>query len=216
MRALRATGGHYVSKTKRYGTARPALKTGDIVLFSGKGGVSASVKWVTLSRWSHVGMVVVLPEYDFVCLWESTASAVLADVESVEVHMGVQLVPLSQRVKQHDGEIALRSLNGVSLGAVEMQRLMALRKQLARCPYEKSRLELMAAAWDGPFGNNKEDLSSLFCSELVAEAYQHLGLLHAGRKGKPSNEYVPADFSEARENMPWLRGALGPEIMLKN
>ena len=35
-----------------------------------------------------------------------------------------------------------------------------------------------------PFGKNKEDLSSVFYSELVAEAYQTLGLLD---EKKPSN-----------------------------
>jgi hypothetical protein len=41
-------------------------------------------------------------------------------------------------------------------------------------------------------GINKEDLSSLFCSELVAEAYQKMGLL---TEQLPSNEYIPKDFS---------------------
>jgi hypothetical protein len=36
---------------------RAELKTGDVVLFSGKGGISAGIKWATLSRWSHVGMI---------------------------------------------------------------------------------------------------------------------------------------------------------------
>jgi len=52
-------------------------------------------------------------------------------------------------------------------------------------------LELLKSAYDGPFGKNEEDLSSLFCSELVAEAYQRLGLL---TEGTPSNEFTPADF----------------------
>ncbi|MEZ5578085.1 MAG: hypothetical protein R3F40_00820 [Candidatus Competibacteraceae bacterium] len=31
--------------------------TGDILLFSGKGGISEGIKFFTLSKWSHVGMV---------------------------------------------------------------------------------------------------------------------------------------------------------------
>lgn len=204
-----------MTKARHYAAARARLKTGDVVLFSGKGGISTSVKWVTLSRWSHVGMVMVLDEYDFVCVWESVATPTLADVESGHARRGVQLVPLSARVQQYEGEIVYRSLLGVELQASDVQRLMALRKRIGRRPYEKSRLAMMAAAWDGPFGHVPEDLSSLFCSELVAAAYQALGLIRNGRKDKPSSEYVPADFSEAREDLSWLRGALGPEIPLK-
>jgi hypothetical protein len=65
-------------------------------------------------------------------------------------------------------------------------------------PYEKDKLELIKAAYDGPLGHNEEDLSSLFCSELVAEAYQKMGLLREPPKGLPSNEYTPKDFSEKK------------------
>ncbi len=73
-------------------------------------------------------------------------------------------------------------------------------------------MELVKAAYDGPFGRNTEDLSSLFCSELVAEAYQRLGLLS---EAKPANEYTPADFSEKKE-LQLLAGTLGNEIIIKD
>ena len=56
-------------------------------------------------------------------------------------------------------------------------------------------IELFKAAYDGWFGQNEEDLSSLFCSELVAEAYQRMGLISDGKKALPSNEFTPKDFS---------------------
>ena len=58
--------------------------------------------------------------------------------------------------------------------------------------------------------NDKEDLSSLFCSELVAEAYQHMGVLDPK---KSSSEYTPDDFSSARDsNLELKTGRFGPEI----
>ncbi len=198
--------------TRKYGTMRSKLRTGDVVLFSGKGGISAGIKWATFSRWSHVGMVLVLPEYDFVCLWESTTLSSIADVATGEHRKGVQLVPLSARVREYKGDIAIRQLKNVQFDAADIHSLMKLRKKLARRPYEKSKLELIRAAYDGPFGKNTEDLSSLFCSELVAEAYQELDLVNA--KKKPSNEYTPADFSQKKEALPWVRGKLGPEIIV--
>ena len=190
---------------------RAKLKTGDIVLFSGKGGISAGIKWATLSRWSHVGMVVVLPEYDFVTVWESTTLSNLVDLDTQVPRKGVQLVPLSARINSYPGEIAVRQLNGATLDDGDVGKLMDLRRKLSGREYEQDTIELIKAAYDGPLGRNAEDLSSLFCSELVAAAYQRLGLLG---EGKPSNEYTPADFSEQKK-LKLLEGSLGKELFLK-
>lgn len=190
---------------------RAKLKTGDVVLFSGKGGISAGIKWATLSRWSHVGMIVVLPEYDFVTVWEATTLISLVDLDTKVPRKGVQLVPLSSRIQGYDGEVALRQLKGVTFDGGDVKNLMQLRRELAGKPYEKNQIELIKATYDGPLGRNSEDLTSLFCSELVAKAYQRLGLLG---KGKPSNEYTPADFSEKKQ-LKLLKGSLGKEVFLK-
>jgi hypothetical protein len=190
---------------------RAKLKTGDVVLFSGKGGISAGIKWATLSRWSHVGMIVVLPEYDFVTVWESTTLSTLVDLDTNVPRKGVQLVPLSARIEGYGGEVAVRQLKGVAFDGADVRNLMQLRRELAGRAYEEKQIELIKAAYDGPLGRNSEDLTSLFCSELVAEAYQKLGLLG---EEKPSNEYTPADFSE-KKKMKLLEGSLGKEVFLK-
>lgn len=190
---------------------RAKLKTGDLVLFSGKGGISAGIKWATTSRWSHVGMIIVLPEYDFVTVWESTTLSSLVDLDTKVPHKGVQLVPLSSRIEGYGGEVAVRQLEGVTFDTADVKKLMELRRELAGREYEKKTIELIKAAYDGPFGRNSEDLSSLFCSELVAEAYQRLGLIS---EDKPSNDYTPADFSEDKQ-LALLEGKLGNEVFLK-
>ena len=65
-----------------YGNIRPTLETGDIVLFSGKGGISTGIKWITNSKWSHVGMVLKLTQFDAVLIWESTTLSDIKDIES--------------------------------------------------------------------------------------------------------------------------------------
>jgi hypothetical protein len=40
-------------------------------------------------------------------------------------------------------------------------------------------------------------------------------LVRSGKKDKASNEYTPSDFSQANEDLPWLKGSLGPEVYLK-
>ncbi|KKL50606.1 hypothetical protein LCGC14_2303830, partial [marine sediment metagenome] len=62
--------------------------------------------------------------------------------------------------------------------------------------YERDYVQLWRSAYDGPGGRNRRDLSSYFCSELVAQAYIEAGLLDGSVQ--PSNEYTPADFAGDR------------------
>lgn len=195
----------------KYSEIRNKLKTGDIILFSGKGLISAGIMAMTRSPWSHVGMVLKLPEYDFIVIWESTTLSKAKDLRSDSFKKGVQIVPLSERFKGYDGKAAVRRLLDADLDGSETDALMEFRKEVAGRDYEEDKLELFNSAWDGPFGGNEEDLSSLFCSELVAEAYQRMGLLP---EEKPSNEYTPADFGEKAE-LALLDGRLGPEIAIE-
>lgn len=177
-----------------YSAIRSDLKTGDVVLFSGKGGLSAGIKFATGSQWSHVGLVYYLKEYDLMAIWESTTLTTFADLDTGVPRKGVQIVPLSERIKTYDGEVSIRHLNK-SLSSIRRRRLVTLRERFKGIPYEESELQLIKAAYDGPFGANERDISSLFCSELVAETFQELGILSTTL---PSNEYTPADFSDGK------------------
>lgn len=187
------------------------LKTGDIVLFSGKGGISTGIKWVTFSQYSHVGMVVNLPEYSVVTLMESTTLSKVKDIESGQYIKGVQIVPLNERVGSYDGKITVRQLEGVSLDQSALRGLISFRNEVKGRAYETNKIELLKSAFDGYFGHNDENLSSLFCSELVAEAYQRLGLIS---DDLPSNEFTPKDFS-VKGGLKLLKGKLGKEIPIK-
>lgn len=177
-----------------YTEIRDDLQTGDIILFSGNGIFSAGIKRYTHSDWSHVGMVLRLEEWKMVLLWESTVRGI-KDIKSGSVKNGVQLVALSERLAGYNGEFAVRHL-AVERTQAMNQSLMDCRDKLKNKLYEQNMLELIKAAYDGPYGENTEDLSSLFCSELVAEAYQAMGLLkEPAQNGKASNEYTPHDFS---------------------
>ncbi len=196
-----------------YSEIRNKLKTGDLVLFSGKGAFSDIIKYGTLSKWSHVGMVLKIPEYDFITVWESTTLSNVIDLDTAMPRKGVQLVPLSDRIQKYSGDISIRHLEGGDLPSNAIRRLMDLRVELKGKRYERSKVELFKAAYDGPFGHNSEDLSSIFCSELVAEAYQCLGLVS---ENKSSNEYTPADFSEKRMKELKADFYLSKEILVKD
>ncbi len=167
-----------------YSEIRPTLKAGDLVLFSGKGFASHVIKRFTLSKWSHVGLVVRLG--GAVMLWES---------DKYGIAKGVQLVELSSKLVRYDGDAAVRPLVN-PLSTTQEEILRKLRREWQGRPYETSEMELIRSAYDGPFGRNEEDLSSLFCSELVAGTLQRIGILTNPR---PSNEYTPADFDPEGE-----------------
>ena len=198
-----------------YHQVHESLKTGDIVLFSGKGGFSRSIRWFTFSSWTHVGMVVRMPEHKGPLIWESLRVPELPDVTDGVMKSGVQLLDLTERINRCEGPVAIRTLNKPITDDM-YSALLRFRSTVKNKPYEKSIMELFRAAWDGPFGRNKENLNSIFCSELIAEAYQAMGLLQCDKKGgAPSNEYTPKYFSEDG-CLPLLKQwSLGPAKVVK-
>ena len=193
----------------KYSDIRDSLNTGDLVLFSGKGRISGLIRWFTKSKWSHIGMVIKSIDLDALLLWESTTLSKIKDIHSLTATHGVQLVALSERVNSYDGAIGIRKLECVGMTPVMMQSLRDFRTEIKGRPYEQSKIELIKSAYDGPGGHNDEDLSSIFCSEMVAEAYQRMGLL---TEDKSSNEYTPADFGN---DLPLFEGRLSNVIKIE-
>jgi hypothetical protein len=201
----------------RYTDIRDQLKTGDVLLFSGKGGISEGIKFFTVSKWSHVGLIYKLvdrldPKGTVFC-WESTTLSDLKDAETGKLTKGVQRVELSERLERcfaKGYEISVRPLN-TSLTDDMLLALNKFRHEVRGRPYERGKIELLKSAWEGWLGENKEDLSSLFCSELVAEAYQRMGLLE---EAPPSNEYTPKDFSQEKGLRLMRDYSLGNEILI--
>jgi hypothetical protein len=192
-----------------YEEVHPAIDTGDLVLFSGKGSVSTGIRWITGGRWSHVGMAVRIGERDGVMLWEATPPGDKGETESARGSEGVRLAVLRERVEDYRGQVAVRHLT-VHRTPEMLAALHSFRREVIGRPYEQNGLELLRSAYEGPFGDNMEELSSVFCSELVAATYQRIGLLP---RHPPSNEYTPADFAADAE-LVLLRGALGPERLI--
>ncbi len=175
---------------------RSDLKTGDIVLFSGDKGIAPFIKLFTRSKWSHVGMVY-LRDGD-VCLWEATKIGKVVDSEKGKKINGVQLPLLSERIRRFSGEVAIRSISE-GFDQDMLKKLFNFRQRVKGRKYEKRKLDLLLSVYDGIFipegfvPDASNDLSSFFCSELIAETYREVGLLLSPQ---PSSEYTPADFAE--------------------
>lgn len=164
-----------------YEAIRHSLNTGDIVLFGGRGILSWLIKRGTKSDYSHIGVVVRAEDQDMLLVLEST---------TLSGKKGVQVNLLSERIQGYKGCIALRTLSR-PISQSMSDSLRTFRAEIKGRPYEKSVWNLLGSIFNRVKG--REDLSSLFCSELAAEAYQRMGLLTEDR---PSDKYTPADFSE--------------------
>lgn len=166
------------------------MNTCDIVLFSSKHALSYATKLLTHSKWDHVGLVINFK--GVLTLLESTYGS------------GVQINHLDDRLKnfmERGTRIGVRRLQTAMTPEQKEALVYFIHDMLGR-PYEKNLLELVRAVGsaskensNNTSGSKKDhDLSSVFCSELVAAALQKIGLLSSSMT---SNEFAPADFAIA-------------------
>jgi len=83
-------------KDALYSEIREILMTGDILLFHGLGWDSGVVQFLVQSQWTHVGMVVRIPEIGYPLLWESFPFKFVEDVILHENKSGARLVSLDE------------------------------------------------------------------------------------------------------------------------
>ena len=166
--------------------------SGTVVLFSGAAVVSRLIELVTLSPWSHVGLVLRLADGRAMLLESTREDDELLDELSMR-HLGdgVRLVAVSEYARKHPFKrFALRYRCPRLAGTREL--VLRCAREFASVPYERRMSQLLKSGYDGPGGLSERDLSSIFCSELVAEILIREGLLPWR---EPSSEYTPADFA---------------------
>lgn len=168
------------------------FKTGDLILFKGNGIFSKIITALPGSDYSHIGMYV---EYENqACVFESTSLGTLPDIKTGKPAYGVQLTSFNDRVRSYDGEVFYRSVVGERPATIDHILGILIERHHGK-PYEQSRRELINAELDLPlpWELNKEDDSSLFCSETVALALRAMAIMRETEK--PSNEFTPSDFA---------------------
>lgn len=204
-----ATNDRVALPSQPYAQLREQLKTGDLVLFSGHSLASRIVRIFTGSHWSHIGIVVRLPEMPQTpLLWEATRASKVSDINHGKPFDGVQLVTLDDRVASYQGLIAIRRLQGVTTGAEARERLENLIEGWREKPY-RNFVHQHVRAWMG-LSQSRTFQHGGFCSELVAEVYRQWRLLPQER---PARNYVPRDFS-SEQDLALLKGALSPACLL--
>ena len=186
------------------------LSTGDIVLFSGKCLVSRIIRFLSKSKWSHVGMIIIDPKYDYPLIYEATKSndTICLDADRVS---GVQLTPLYERVHNYNGSVGIRKLKGIDLSDESLYRLYLFKTFMIGIAFEDSFITFLAAIYPLPYGERYGDARKVFCMELIAQCYMEMGLL---TRVPPSNRYAPSFFDEKRGNKLEV-GYLDKEMIIK-
>ena len=191
-------------------------RTGDLILWSSSGDEAKLVRFATGSYYSHIGIVLrfnkgIQPGDSGIYFYHSPSGPIkgLNDQFSnpPKPKEGPQLNDLRTTLSKcrNVKSIEVRRLvidesvdhpwkSGI-LDADTDPTVAFAREEHSKV-YERSTGELFRSVYDGPGGENTEDLSSYFCSELVAELLKRAKVLVTQA---PSNEFTPANFSSYDE-----------------
>ena len=156
------------------------MKSGDILLFEGKGFISWLIKTATRSKFSHVGLVYRDRSGKLYCFHSTSLSK----------PVGTKLVPLKELMDSYKGNIYSRAL-AKPLSALHRTVFKVDIQNMCGIDYESSKLELFLAAFGRKLNIKVSHPSAaLYCSEVVSVIYRHLNFLHH------SKALTPRDFSE--------------------
>jgi hypothetical protein len=198
-----------------YAQIADQFQTGDIVLFEGVSLESRLIEDIDRSRFSHVGIAVRLPGYDAPLLWSSDTIATLKDPLADKPEAGVHLIDLRETLtfllnetttqKKPPYTFARRALTA-DRSVKFYQDLQAFMHTIDGRAFPS--LAKMAEHFlEGNLGI-RVSLRTFFCAELVADTYEHVGLLSNKRL---VNSYSPGTFAQ-NHSLTLLSGAsLGAE-----
>ena len=166
--------------------------TGDIWLFRGRSLADRAIQAVTNSPVNHVGMVVALDDLPPL-LWHAELGRSLPDVWTGERQRGVQLHKLRDAVATWDQRYGQRAFMRQLEGPLERgheDRLMEVIERFDGRAFPTT--PGLARQWvTGRVRRRDSSLETIYCAELVATTYQHMGLLP---KRRPASWYDPGKF----------------------
>jgi hypothetical protein len=172
-------------------TALDTASTGDVWLFRGKSFADVAIRTVTNAPVNHVGMVVALDDLPPL-LWHAELGRSLPDVWTAQRQRGVQLHLLGDAVstwRERYGQRAwMRPLEG-ELQRDHDDRLMEVIARFDGRPFPTT--AGLARQWLVGRVRRSSSLETIYCAELVATTYQHMGLLP---KRRPASCYDPGRF----------------------
>jgi hypothetical protein len=172
--------------------ALATASTGDIWLFRGRSLADLAIRTATNSPINHVGMAVALDDLPPL-QWHAELGHSLPDVWTGDRHRGVQLHLLSDAVETWTGRYGQRAFLRQLEGKIERHhedRLMEAIERYDGRPFPTT--PGLARQWlTAKLRRRESSLETVYCAELVATTYQHMGLLP---KRRPASWYDPGRF----------------------
>jgi hypothetical protein len=165
--------------------------TGDLWLFRGRSLADRAIQTVTNSPVNHVGMVVALDDLQPL-LWHAELGRSLPDVWTGERRRGVQLHLLADAARTWRDRYGQRAWTRQLEGTIERRhedRLMEIIDRFDGRAFPTT--PGLAAQWLNGRIRRSSSLETIYCAELVAATYQHMGLLPRRR---PASWYDPGRF----------------------
>ena len=187
--------------------------TGDIWLFRGGSLADRAIRAATNSPVNHVGMVVAIDDLPPL-LWHAELGRSLPDVWTGQHQRGVQLHLLGDAVRtweeRYKQRAWMRQLQGTILHHHE-DRLMETIERFDGRPFPTT--PGLVRQW--LVGRIRRSVSNeaIYCAELVATTYQHMGLLPSRR---PASWYDPGRFWSGDRIELEPPFALGSEVAVRD
>jgi hypothetical protein len=195
--------------TLAFDEAVATASTGDLWLFRGRSMADRAIRAATNSPVNHVGMVVALDDLPPL-LWHAELGQSLPDVWTGKRQRGVQLHRLGDAVRTWTERYGQRAWTRALEGTIERvheDRLMRVIERFDGHPFPTT--AGLARQWLTGRYRRDSTLETIYCAELVATTFQHMGLLPRRR---PASWYDPGRFwsGDRIELVPPF--ALGPEV----
>nr|WP_269813261.1 hypothetical protein [Ornithinimicrobium sediminis] len=181
-------------------------------MFRGRSAADHAIRAVTNAPVNHVGMAVVVDDLPPL-MWHAELGRGLVDVWTGTRHRGAQLHDLRAAVLQwshrYEQRTWLRQLDAQVTRPMEDELLRSVAR-LSGTPFPAT--TALAARWLRGRVRRPAPVETTYCAEVVADAYQAMGLLGQDR---PTNYYDPGTFWSG-DGLELLEGArLGAEIQVR-
>jgi hypothetical protein len=165
--------------------------TGDLWLFRGRSLADRAIRAATNAPVNHVGMVVALDDLPPL-MWHAELGRSLPDVWTGEHQRGVQLHLLIDAVATWRERYGQRAWVRLLDGHVTREHEDRLMEVVDRYDGRSFPTSLgLVRQWVNGRLRRKTSLEAVYCAELVATTYQHMGLLPTRR---PASWYDPGKF----------------------
>ncbi len=165
--------------------------TGDLWLFRGRSVPDRANRIVTNSPVNHVGMVVALDDLPPL-LWHAELGQSLPDVWTGRHQRGVQLHLLADAAATWQERYGQRAWVRLLDGTIERHHEDRLMEAIDRYDGRPFPTTLgLARQWAVGRFQRGASLETIYCAELVATTYQHMGLVPSRR---PPTWYDPGRF----------------------